>query len=383
MKIDFPSILSDIEFDCFNFHDGKSLNQQDKTNVAQCLRNILCLLLEDMGYQHHYRPVDMMLRHDLHDWSDKKLVPLFPDKGRMLQAIMDCSAQCAEYFYHLCQHETKLVMAIVATVFVASDDNAILNPDERKSLSYFSFNHWQSLPEENRWCTVLTKALKMCAEYFGSQYPTVGSLAANSYSAFVDACAQETRLENGLPVHIGNHEQSHSCSEECSVESFPAYFRSSNAAPLLYLIPIFKVSRHEEVPLRFWITVIPGICKYINYMNDLLSCPKEVLAEETWNYLFMRTQAKRQAGRLTRFRSKQNKLWSFRDTLCETIEEVQRTTLALEQAFTECIPTEIRGGPVSMNATSGSAQDEKNHINISSQLLSSGLVTSMATLPGI
>jgi hypothetical protein len=176
-------------------------------------------------------------------------VLLFPNKSKVLETILDGSAQCAVCF---------LVMAIVTNLFVASDDNAILQLDDRKSLSSFTFNHWQNLPEENRWCTVLTQGRTMCAEYFGSQDPFVGSQAANSYIAFIDACAQETRLENELPVQIGNHGQSHPCSEECPVESFLAYFRSANAGSLLFLIPIFKVSRMKKFPCAF------GLQSYIS-----------------------------------------------------------------------------------------------------------------------
>src|SRR4051812_32422700 len=102
-----------------------------------------------------------MFRQDLYSWSEKHLVLLFPNKSKVLETILDGSAQCAVYFYHLCQNETKLVMAIVTTLFLSSDDNAILQLDDRKSLSSFTFNHWQNLREENRWCTVLTQGRTM------------------------------------------------------------------------------------------------------------------------------------------------------------------------------------------------------------------------------
>jgi hypothetical protein len=97
-------------------------------------------------------------------------------------------------------------------------------------------------------------------------------------------------------------------------------------------------------------------------MNDLLSCPKEVLAGKTWNYLRMKAQVRRQVGRLNKFRSQHEKLWTFRDTRCETIEEVQKTTLALDQAFTTCIRTDIWRRPAGANNISDSTEDERSQI---------------------
>jgi len=375
MTVDFAYTLSSSEFDCLNFHDGRSLSQQDRTNVAQCLRNILSLFLEDIGYQHHSRPTEQRLRQGLQDWSEEHLMHTFPGKRQGLQAIIDISAECAEYFYTLCGYETKLVMAILTTVIIATDDNSVLDPDERKSLSSFSFNHFQNLPEVNGWCTALTKGLKMGAEYFGSQNPLVGSLVANNYMAFIDACAQELRLEHELPVHLGNHGLSHPPSEACSVESFPTYFRNTTGVSLVYLVPIFKVSRNEEVPLRFWITVIPDLVRFITHINDLLSSPKEVMAGETWNYLAMKTQSKRQAGRPTNYKSKQNELWTFRDTLCETLEEAQKIALALDHAFTKCIRTDIQDFSAATDDITTSAENQKNqahqHLRAAAQLWTS------------
>jgi hypothetical protein len=368
MKVDFFAAISDGEFECLDFHDVNSLSDQEKGKTSEGIRKILYLLLEDLDYQHRVEPTDELLRYEIQDCSNEHLAPLFPDKEKVLHSILECSAECAEYFYPLCQHETKLIMAIITSIFVASDDNSILNPEERRSLSYFSFNHYQILPEESRWHTVLSKGLKMCAEYFGSQDPLIGSLTARSYCSFVDACAQETRLEHELPLHILDHGPSHLNSEDCSVEGFPDYFRSSSAAPLLYLVPIFKISRQKEVPAHFWTSVIPAISKFINHMNDLLSCPKEVLAGESWNYLSMKTKTKRQAGRPTIFKSKYSGLWTFRDTLYETISEMQRTTLALDKAFTQCIMTEMLGLSAHTNDASRCAKKKQSQVHEEVQL---------------
>ncbi|KAJ5972580.1 uncharacterized protein N7479_002498 [Penicillium vulpinum] len=251
----------------------------------------------------------------------------------------------------------------MTTILMASDDDIILDSEERESLCHFSFNHWQNLPQTNKWCKILAEGMRMCAEYFGSQDPLVGSFSGRSFSSFIDACAQEYRLEHELPVHIGNHGLSHPSSEGCSVELFPAYFRGSSGASLAYTVPIFKVSRDEEVPLCVWITAIPDIMKFINFVNDLLSCPKEILTGEAWNYMTLQTQVKRQAGRLTKYSSKHNKLWTFRDTVCEMLEELQRTTLALDHAFTKCIRTGIDDCPIGTNDMSSSTQDWKNKID--------------------
>ncbi|KAJ6036887.1 hypothetical protein N7540_001166 [Penicillium herquei] len=363
MKVHFSDILSSSEFDCLNFYDASKLTQQEKINVTQCLRNILSLLLDDIGHEHQYTPAEKTVRQGLQAWCEEHMVHLFPEKRHELQGIIDISASCAEYYYALCQHETKLVMAILTTVLMVSDDDKILRSNVRDGLCYYSSNRWQDLPEPNDWCTVLTRVQSMCAEYFGSDDPLIGSLFTHNFSGFINACAQELRMEHELPLHLGNHGPSHPSSEGCTVESFPSHFRGTSGAPIVYLIPIFKVSRNEEVPLRVWITAIPDLIIFINHVNDLLSLPKELLAGETWNYLSMVTQAKRQAGRPTGYKCKKNELWTFRDTLCETLQQVQSSTLALDQAFTKCIREDVHHCPTSMNDTGGSTQDGKRQVH--------------------
>jgi hypothetical protein len=358
MKADFSDILSSSEFDCLDFHDPSKLNQHEKTHVAQCVRNLTFLLLKDIGYEHHYIPAEKTIREGLQTWSEENMMHLIPEKRQALQEIMNLGAGCGEYFYHLCQDETKLVIAIVTTIMIASDDGIVLSSDIRDGLSYYSCNQWQNLPQVNDRCTALTKAHKMSTEYFGSQDPLVGGMFSGSFGSYIDACAHEARMEYELPLHLGNHGASHPLSEGCSVESFPSYFRASSGVPLVYIISMFKVSRHEEIPLRLWTPLIPDMIIFIDYINDLISCPKELLAGETWGYLSMQTQTKRQAGRPSKYKSKKDGLWTFRDTLCETLQQVQSVTLSLDQAFTQC----IEGG------FGGSAQDGKSQIHEDLQL---------------
>ncbi|RDH37738.1 hypothetical protein BDQ94DRAFT_166899 [Aspergillus welwitschiae] len=336
MRIDFFSALSRPEYGCLEFHDEVGLSDQQRQEVFQCVRKCLFLLLEGIGHQHQSIPADKRLRHDLENWVQEHLAHLFPEKRQALQAIVQTSEQVAEYFYSHCSHETKLVMAITTVILFSSDDNSILSPDERNRLSYFSCNDGHSPPDATPWTAVLTHGLQLGAEYFGSQDPLVGSLSANAIRGFTEACTMEYRMEQGeLPVHLATHGRLHPSSEWCAAAAFPGYLRSMSGISFHYIPPIFKHSRTEEVPSPYWIALAPVLRNFIDYTNDLLSYPKEVLAGETRNYLLLATRTRRIAGRPSRFGPE---LWTFRDTFCETLENVQKIVFSLDRAFTSCMP---------------------------------------------
>ncbi|GLA99641.1 hypothetical protein ABZX51_009449 [Aspergillus tubingensis] len=338
MKIDFFSALSRPENKCLEFHDETELSDQQRQEVFQCVRKCLFLLLEGIGHQHQSITADERLHHDLHNWVQEHLAHLFPDKRQALEAMVHTSEQVGEYFYAHCSHETKLVMAITTLILFASDDDSLLSPDERNRLSSFSCNDGHSPPDASPWTAVLTHGLQLGAEYFGSQDPLVGSLSANAIRGFTEACTMEFRMEQGnLPAHLAAHGQPHPSSEWCAAEAFPGYLRSMSGISFHYIPPIFKYSRTEEVPSPYWIALAPVMRNFIDYTNDLLSYPKEVLAGETRNYLLLATRTRRVAGRSSRFGSK---LWTFRDTFCETLENVQKIVFALDKAVTSCMPAD-------------------------------------------
>ncbi|KAJ5729913.1 uncharacterized protein N7483_004421 [Penicillium malachiteum] len=349
MRVDFHYLLSSEEFECLDFHDLTALGPEERQTVARALRKPLALLLDNVDYQHHQAPADTKLRQDLLDWlKENGIMAMFPGKEQRLQFIIDCSAESSEYYYPLplWKHDTRLVMAIVTALYVLSDDDAVLNPDERKSLASFSFNHFQHLTENSQLCIAIGKALAMVVDHFGSQDPLVGSRCGQSFTGFFDSCAEEERLEHELPIHLshGHHKRPHSSSQRCSAEEFPTHLRVSTGSALLYVAPIFKKGRTDEVPYMFWISTIPDMCYFINNVNDLLSFPKEVIAGETWNYMSMTTRTKRQAGRQSMFKSKHGTLWTYRDTLCETLSGLRQRSIALDEAFTSCVLFEGQKG---------------------------------------
>jgi hypothetical protein len=284
--------------------------------------------------------------------------------------MMEISLEVSEHFYPLShwKHEARLVLATTTTILFCCDDDTVLNPDERKSLELFSYKYWLGLPQESKLCVALAEVLKTFVEYFGSQDPLIGSLVAHSISSYIDSCVLETRWERGLPVHFDNHASSHSVPQGCVTEEFPAYFRSTSGLPVIYAAAIFKLSRYEEVASRFWISILPSLTIFINYGNDVLSLPKEILAGETWSFMSMKTKAKREAGRPTNFKSKHGKLWTFRDTFCETLEQVRAMTLKLDQAFTSCILSERHDCLADRNGQCAQCEKSQQDIKKAAQL---------------
>ncbi|OJZ85788.1 hypothetical protein ASPFODRAFT_207633 [Aspergillus luchuensis CBS 106.47] len=352
MKIDFFSALSKPGYECLDFDDTSQLSQQQRQEVLPYVRKGLFLLLVAIDHKYSRIPADKRLRHDLYTWAQDNLEHQFPEGGQSLEAIVQLAAESAEYFYAHCSHETKLITAIGTSIMTSTDDDELLYPDERNRLSSFCCNDGHSPPDATPWTAMLTHGLQLNAEYFGSHDPLVGGLMANSYRLFVEACSIEYRMQSGMPFHLTSHTGLHPIDEECAVEAFPRNIRSTSGVSVFYVCPIFRISSTQEVPSKYWISLVPKVSEFISHINDVFSCPKEILSGETWNYLSLRTRTKRQAGRSSRFGSK---LWTFRDSFCELLENMQDTTLAVDRAFTSCISADAN-----TSEQSGSSQDDPN-----------------------
>jgi hypothetical protein len=90
------------------------------------------------------------------------------------------------------------------------------------------------------------------------------------------------------------------------------------------------------VPFDYWITSLPHLVRFTNFTNDLLSFQKEILAgrELDMNYMSLQVLARRQACVPSRFGTL-GSLWTYRDAICEVMDETYQTVYELDKAFTE------------------------------------------------
>lgn len=199
-------------------------------------------------------------------------------------------------------------------------DDVLTDPDAVEQFNHFSQRFLRGLSHPDEICAVLAKVIKDIEEFFGSENPRLGSFGTMSCLSGIDAFCQEARFTKELPGQIVGHRYSKG-RVQWSAQRPPNYLRLATGVPDCYAMPIFNPSHNVSVQMDIWYAGIPDLFDYVNHINDLLSFPKEALELENFNYLSLTTRKKRQAGQVSHFDSNDT-LWTFRDTLFETFDEV-------------------------------------------------------------
>lgn len=336
--MDLKSLLSHADYDCFDFHDLQSLSQNQRDSVANTSLEILHWFLDALPHHNSVAPSNEALRKGVLEWAEKNVVPKVtkPDHCR---AVFRMAALASERLYPLGSDQTRLKMSIFTGMLAYIDDEVTTDSpssqQNTESMSFFN-NTLTHVPQDSSWWPLFEQVIEDLAAYLGSKDPLIGNWVLNSIHAGVNATALEHRVSHDTPVHF--QDPSHGgFLPSSATEAFPPYMRSMVVNPLVYTVPAFIVSPEVQVPLSYWVSVAPQIGRYVAFINDLLSFPKEIRAGEEWSYLSMTTRARRQAGKPSRFSRKGaaggDSLWTFRDTLHEAIEEALKVTAGVDQAF--------------------------------------------------
>ncbi len=164
----------------------------------------------------------------------------------------------------------------------------------------------------------------------------MGSLSGTGWANFIEACALEHVFDTEQPPHLF-YRSGNLKSHGCCPQGFASYFRQQSGFPLPMAIAAFKPSREEEVALEYLLPSMDQLVTFINTGNDLFSWPKEMLDGEVSNYMTLQTLSKRQGNSQTNFTPLgcNDELWTFRDTICETMTLLFDSTRALNKAFVE------------------------------------------------
>lgn len=335
MEFSFQSLLSEPRFEVLDFSDVTTLGHEHKLAVVECMNHALAVFLEKIEFKYKPAQKDEALRRDLWEWSTQNLLPVCACDSKVLDRVLDQAVSCAEYYYPLAHHDTRLEMAIGLGVTIAADDN-VAGVASTKRFNRFQYDLWQGSTEQDGWAKMYTGFVRRFVEHFGANDPRVGSLGASSWANYMEACFTEDIFAKNLPPHLA-YVPPGATANRCCPSGFASYFRGLTGESIPFMVGIFKPCRETEVPLEYWLPSITSLMNYINLINDLLSWPKEVIAEESYNYMSLQTLSHRQAEkpRIVTGTSSNINGWTFRDTICETMDAVYQATQELDRAFVQ------------------------------------------------
>ncbi|KAK5988004.1 hypothetical protein PT974_12140 [Cladobotryum mycophilum] len=333
---DFTALLSQKQFDIFSFTDVTHLGTEEKIAVAKALDIVLLEFLRSINYQHPQRLPDRELRDQLWAWADANVKSIPGCKLSVIETILEVSASLTEWYYPLAELDTRLHVAKLTTAVLSGDDGQTGNSG--RSLNYFLYDILRGQKVQGQWQNMFADVVKDMVEHYGAMDPRIGAFAASDVVLWVEAQPTENHFAATLPPHYSLIPAGKK-TNGCCPDGFASIFREWTGASSGWIAPIFKPSRDTEVPYEYWITSLANLKVFLNLGNDLFSVPKEILQNDAYNYMGLATISKRQANTPSRFtcadatHSVQG--WTFRDTLCETMESIRDATLALDRAFVQ------------------------------------------------
>lgn len=331
----FHNLLSQPQFDSLDFSDVRLLTGHDKADMIKCLDAALLSFLSEINFSHHSAQSDSKLRDDLLSWSRDNLTGVCICKDEVLNGILDEAAAIVEYYYPHAHHDTRLQMAMGLAAGLTADDG-VTPATSRKAFANFHYRLWCGVPDSGRdkWSTMYLSVIRNFARHFGASDPRMGTIGANGWASFAEASFMEDGLAKALPPHF-SQAQPGMDDHGCCPEGFAYFFRSLTGLSGPLMLGMFKPAKDQQVPLEYWITSVVPLTTFINLINDLLSFPKEMLAGEAHNYMSLQTQAKRQSCHLSAFPQEGNSdaRWTFRDTVCETMDLLCDAIRSLDKAF--------------------------------------------------
>ncbi|KAF3480996.1 uncharacterized protein GIQ15_06343 [Arthroderma uncinatum] len=328
MDMDMFTLFSDEKYSCLDYHDVDGLDDAEKREIMEVMNDAIYHFLKAAGYIHINQEKDTLLRARLWEWAEAELTSATGHDINSLEPILEQGVTVSEYYYPFASHELRLCMAQGTTLALSADD-FFLPPAAREELPYLQCRIWQGLPPGHEWCGMFVDMIKDFTELYGAQDPLIGTLGATGWANYIDGWCLESRLSYFSPRSNGKE---NIASDPCLVEGFPSYIRGITGAPWPYAVAIFKPTRGIEVPYRLWLPYVPVVIATINFINDILSFPKEVLKGDLSNYVSLTTRTRRAMRCPSRFRG-DGSLWTVRDTLCDTYEKCLNNIHSLDRAF--------------------------------------------------
>jgi hypothetical protein len=329
----FQSLLSDPKYSIFDFAPGEThtISTEEDRLMAGHLTDILMVtFLDKINFEFEQPIPNKQVHTDLKVWTDKNMIPLCGNDIYRIKAVtaaMYVGASISDYFFPYADHRARLLIAIASTAGISLDD--FVGDTEHGRFQTFATDLMMGKPISDGWLGMYTRMMREYISYFGEEDPRPGALGGEFLIKFLSSMAEEDRFSrpDTLPPHLCPTRDPHGCCPE----GFPYWHRYQSGASGAYIPPLF-----HSVPFDYWITSLPHLVRFTNFSNDLLSFHKEILAggELDMNYMSLQVLARRQACVPSRFGTL-GSLWTYRDAICEVMDETYQTVYELDKAFIE------------------------------------------------
>jgi hypothetical protein len=327
----FQTLLSDPKFAIFDFAPGEShtvSTEEDRQKAGHLADVLMVAFLDKMNFEVQQPSADKKIHADLKAWTDENMIPLCDGDTKKIKAVtaaMHVSAVISDYFFPHTEHRARLLIAIASTAGISLDD--FVADAEHDRFASFAADLMMGNTTSDGWLGMYTKMMREYISYFGAEDPRPGALGGEALVKFLSSTAHEDKFSrpDTLPPHLCPTSDPHGCCPE----GFPYWHRYQSGASGAYVPPLF-----HGVPFDYWVTSVPHLIRYTNFSNDLLSFQKEMLSggELDMNYMSLQVLARRQARVSSRF-GPPGSLWTYRDAICEVMDETYQTVYELDRAF--------------------------------------------------
>lgn len=336
----FKMYLTDPRFDCLAFSDVTVVDDDRRRAVRESIICALKELFSRLDISNCSSQPNCDLRQELWWWGATTLHPLCNNEDRLRALLTEC-ATAVEQWYPLACTETQVWYAKGLAIGGCADDSVCIAPGglakfasqmwtgnrDQTSSSSSSTSSPSSSPPPSRLSEVFAEFVQGFMNYFAAADARVGLLGASSWVDFGLACSLERDVESGNLPHLhGTPSQG----KKSYLDGLPKTMRRLSGLGASMMTALFTPTVATAVPLPYWIPILEYADTYVGLLNDLVSLPKEILAGETFNYFSLQTRARSAAGVPSAFG---DELWTFRDTVCETMDKVYEATCAMDQAL--------------------------------------------------
>ncbi|KAK3315549.1 hypothetical protein B0H66DRAFT_594094 [Apodospora peruviana] len=308
----------------------EGLSPQQKDSIIAATGQICRMLMQDLGVRWKPQPVDSALRSRLVQWIKTELEPEVGPVDKRFLIGADTGLTYTERVYEGGDFETKVSMAKYLAVLIYLDDMIDNNAAVAKEAESFlvktmmSSNHASS-SGDSIWLEEYKKVILKLSKHIPD--PFVSNMLLHSCTLCIEGSALEYRIQRdqakyfliedadkervrddaerkladdyGVDISLPLDQDrivTGDRSEYLAPHGWPLWLRERTGVAEPSAIVSFRAPGGIDLPTWLWVTAIPELRTVINAINDILSFPKEFLADDTTSPLTVMTKERRLIG---------------------------------------------------------------------------------------
>lgn len=322
MRVQTAPVLWLKELPSLDVTSLEGLSTEEKHSILVDVGQICRQLMLDLGVTWKAQPVDDELRRLTITWiKDELEMDVGPVNNRFIMST-DVGVTYTERVYEGLDLDTKLAMVKYVTLAIYLDD--LIDKDEDVAAQAESFliktvsGERLDSPYLEQYRNVSVNLAIRMAD------PMAGNMLLHSCTTFIEGCVLEYRNNqtDGIFSSIGDAsvEQetdmtaravaaNHGLSVPLPADGdlvgdkaylaphlWPTWLREKSGVTETFAITSFRAPGGVTVPTRMWVAALPEMRAIIMHINDVLSFPKELLADDLLSYIAIVTKERRQMG---------------------------------------------------------------------------------------